>query len=417
MIFRLENSIRNYAWGARDGIANFLGQVNHSTEPEAELWIGAHADNPSRVWVKSTGPECNAFNQAILLNDFIAAAPNALLGADVCKRFTSRLPYLLKVLAAGQPLSLQAHPTLEQAQSGFDDEERRHVPRDAQTRNYRDRNHKPELIFATTPFEAFCGFRSVSETIDSFERLGQPLLLPLSRMLRAEPNATGTRAVLEQLLVTPTQSQRQLVEQTLAAAEQGQSMAGPDQSHLRWIAKLGRIYPGDVGVVTALMLNYVYLEVGQAMFLPAQTLHSYLSGVGIEIMASSDNVLRGGLTPKHVDATELLRVLTFEPLPPPIVTPTTVSQVERAFLTPAADFRLSQIQLGSHPSDNPILSHKWEPLGPELLLCSEGHFNATAEGQLPLTLTRGQSVFVGADSRSVLLEGHGTVFRATVGST
>jgi mannose-6-phosphate isomerase len=163
-----------------------------------------------------------------------------------------------------------------------------------------------------------------------------------------------------------------------------------------------------VGVVTALLLNYVALAPGQAMFLPARSLHSYLSGVAIEIMASSDNVLRGGLTPKHVDAAELMRVLSFEPMAPPIVTPTQLSLAEQVFVTPAADFQLSRILLEA------VL--KLEPKGPELLLCSEGQATLSAQGEPPVVLDRGDSAFIGANSQCVQLEGQAKLFRATVGA-
>jgi mannose-6-phosphate isomerase len=313
----------------------------------------------------------------------------------------------MKVLAAGSPLSLQAHPTIEQAIQGFEDEERRGIPQAAPHRNYRDRNHKPELIYATTPFEAFCGFRSPHEILATFERLNQPSLLELATRLRLAPNPTGLRSLLEHLLVARPGQHDELIRQTLVAAEQGETSASPDQHHLRWIVKLAKTYPGDVGIVTALMLNYVALEVGQAIFLPARSLHSYLSGVGIEIMASSDNVLRGGLTPKHVDASELLRVLSFDPMAPPIVAPTATSSVEHAFITPAADFRLSTIRFDG--------TYEWVPSGPELLLCANGNVTLNAAHETAVTLKRGEAAFIGADSSKVSLTGQGQLFRATVG--
>jgi mannose-6-phosphate isomerase len=399
MIVRLENTIRNYAWGSLDGLAQFMGRSENASKPEAEMWIGAHPDDSSRVVVG---------DEQVPLVTLIADYPSALLGFEVTERFGSVLPFLMKVLAAGSPLSLQAHPTLEQAIAGFDDEERRGIPRNAPNRNYRDRNHKPELIYAFTPFEALCGFRPISEIVATFERLNQPKLLELSKQLRAQPNAKGLKALLEELLVSVPGQHDELIRQTLEAAERGQHTSGPDKQHLSWIANLGRVYPGDVGVVTALLLNYVALEVGQAIFLPARSLHSYLSGVGIEIMASSDNVLRGGLTPKHVDAAELLKVLCFEPMIPPIATTTLLSTEEQAFLTPAADFRLSRITLdGRYPL---------APIGPELLLCAEGNVSLMAKDEAAIHLDRGESAFIAAVSQGVTLEGHGTLFRATVGT-
>lgn len=399
MIVRLENTIRNYAWGSLDQIAEFLGRQPSATNPQAELWIGAHPDDSSRALLPG--------GQKKSLLAVIAEAPVEQLGAGVAARFGNGLPYLMKVLAAGSPLSLQAHPTIEQARAGYDDEERRGVPQDAPHRNYRDRNHKPELMFALSPFEALCGFRPVTDIIATFERIAVPKMLDLATRLRTTPNAQGLKSILEFLLIATPGQHAELVAQTLAVADAGKAQPGPEQNHLRWISKLGRAYPGDVGVVTALLLNYVALEIGQAIFLPARSLHSYLSGIGIELMASSDNVLRGGLTPKYVDGTELLHVLSFEPMPPPIVTPTALSAVEQAFVTPAADFRLSRIQLST--------SLTLCPVGPEVLLCSEGEVTIEAPGEEPVTLGRGESAFVGACHVRVSLSGLGTLFRATVG--
>jgi mannose-6-phosphate isomerase len=314
----------------------------------------------------------------------------------------------MKVLVAGSPLSLQVHPSLEQARTGFEDEEHRGILRDAPNRNYHDCNHKPELVFAATRFEALCGFRPVEDIVASLERLNQPKLLELAAHLRKNPSATGLKELVEKLLRSVPGQHEELIRQTLTAAEHGQHTRGVDQGHLSWIAKLGRVYPDDVGVVTALLLNHVALEVGQTIYIPTRTLHSYLSGVGIEIMASSDNVLRGGLTPKHVDAAALLRVLSFEPQTPSFVVPTTVSPVEQAFITPTADFRLSQLTLDG--------KHSIAPFGPELLLCVDGSINLSADGETAVSLHHGESAFVAANSRNVQLDGRGQLFRATVGN-
>jgi mannose-6-phosphate isomerase len=398
MIVRLDNSIRNYAWGSLDGIARFLGRTQASTEPQAELWIGAHPDEPS---IAQHGAD------RIRLDELIARSPREWLGARVDARFGGGLPFMLKVLAAGSPLSLQAHPTLEQAKAGFDDEERRGIPQNAPNRNYRDRNHKPELIYATTPFEALCGFRQAEAVIATFERLGTPRLKELSALLRRDPNPAGIRRLLEDLLGASTSARRLLVDETAAAARNEQATPAPDQDHLRWVIRLSRIYPGDIGIVIALMLNYVALDVGQAIFLPARSLHSYLSGVGIEIMASSDNVLRGGLTQKHVAANELLSVLNFEPMAPTIVPPTALGSAEQVFATPAADFRLSRIDVQD--------SHTVECTGPELFLCSHGQVTLSDAAGSRVDLERGHAAFVGQNAERVRLTGTATLFRATVG--
>lgn len=398
MILRLTNPIRDYAWGSHVAIANFLGRQAPTPKPQAELWIGAHVDDSSIVSVDGG---------ATPLVWLLAEEPELLLGKGVIKRFGSRLPYLMKVLAAASPLSLQAHPTIEQARVGYDDEERRGVPRQASHRNYRDRNHKPELLCALTEFEAFCGFRPVTKILATLQRLATPELEQLAERLKRDNTPTPLKSLVEHLLVAPSGRHQKLVTGTLAAAERLLATGDPEADHLRWIVELGRVYPGDVGIVTALLLNYVRLEPGQAIFLPARSLHSYLSGLGIEIMACSDNVLRGGLTPKHVDGAELLRVLTFEPMEPPLIAPTRLSDHEEAFVTPAADFRLSRVRLEGEL--------QWKPFGPELILCSEGSCTLD-NGDESTALTKGESAFIAASTAELKLSGQGALFRATVGA-
>lgn len=399
MILRLTNPTRDYAWGSHEAIAKFLGRPTPTAKPQAELWIGAHADDSSIVAVDGG---------ATPLVWLLAEDPERLLGQSVTKRFGNQLPYLMKVLAAATPLSLQAHPSIEQARVGYDDEERRGIPRQANHRNYRDRNHKPELIYALTPFEALCGFRTVPRILACLERFGKPEHLQLADRLRRDTNPTPLKALVEYLLVAPPGRHHKLITSTLCAAERASNSGDPDSEHLRWIVELGRVYPSDVGIVTALLLNYIKLEAGQAIFLPARCLHTYLSGLGIEIMASSDNVLRGGLTPKHVDSAELLRVLSFEPMAPPFVLPTRLSAVEEAYVSPAADFRLSRIQLNG--------THELKPFGPELLLCHEGGCEVITTHDDPITLAHGESVFVAACTNELRLNGKASLFRATVGS-
>jgi len=398
MILRLSNPIRDYAWGSHEAIAKFLGRSAPTPKPQAELWIGAHVDDSSIVDVEGG---------ATPLVWLLAEYPDSLLGKPVIKRFGAQLPYMMKVLAAASPLSLQAHPTIEQARVGYDDEERRGIPRQANHRNYRDRNHKPELLCALTPFEALCGFRSLPSIVASLQRLGTPELEHLIERVLHDTTPTPLKALVEYLLVAPPGRHLKLVTRTLAAAERLIAAGDAESAHLRWIVELGRVYPGDVGIVTALLLNYIKLEPGQAIFLPARSLHSYLSGLGIEIMASSDNVLRGGLTPKHVDSAELLRVLAFEPMAPPLVAPTKLSDFEDAYMTPVADFRLSKLRC-----DDTL---KVNPFGPELLLCTEGACTVLAADSEPTSLKQGESVFIGACTNEVALSGHAQLFRATVG--
>jgi mannose-6-phosphate isomerase len=312
----------------------------------------------------------------------------------------------MKVLAAEQPLSLQAHPTAEQAAAGFADEQRRGVPLEAPTRNYKDPHHKPELICALTPFDALCGFRHAADTVDLFEALTVPGLDVLIDPLRADPSASGLARVTRTLLTMDAANAATLVEQAIAACA---AHRGRWQREAAWAVRLAAQYRGDRGVLVALLLNLVTLEPGQAIYLDAGNLHAYLSGVGVEIMASSDNVLRGGLTPKHVDVPELLRVLDFSNGPVAVRQPRAVAPDEDTWDTPAAEFRLSRMTVREVPQTRVVS-------GPELLFCQQGDVRLeTADGTPDVVFRSGEAVFVPASSSSYSVRGDATVFRAMPG--
>ena len=297
-VFAIDGVIRRYPWGSPTAIPRLCGAVP-TGEPVAEVWFGSHPDDPSQVPAHGR-----------TLDALITADPVRLLGAAVCEQFGARLPFLLKILAADRALSIQVHPTLEQARAGFAAEESRGVPRDSPVRTYRDANHKPELLCALTPFEGLCGFRPVAETLELLDRLGLPELRPY-RDLLAGPN--GLRAAFTALLETSEQAA--LVDAVVARVR---SLPGdPAQGALRAVLLAAEDFPGDIGCVVALLLNYVRLEPGEAFYLGAGNVHAYLRGVGVEIMANSDNVLRCGLTPKHIDVPELLKITDFSPLRDP----------------------------------------------------------------------------------------------------
>lgn len=381
---RLTNTIRPYAWGSTTAIPALLG-VEPSGEPQAEMWMGAHPGAPSRLDRGAGGTTLSAV---------IAADPERELGAAAVAKFGPALPFLLKVLAAGAPLSLQVHPDLAQARAGYEDEERRGVPIDAGHRNYKDPNHKPELICALTPFDGLCGFRPPLEAADLLEGLGVDSLKPYVDLLRAHPEDAALREVLTAVLSADREEMARTVAETAAAAER---LGGPYAPY----AGLVHDYPGDPGVIAAMLLNHVRLQPGEAMFLGAGIPHAYLDGLGVELMANSDNVLRCGLTPKHVDVPELLKVVVFAPSAPGVLRPE--GDAEEVYETPIDEFRLSRFVLapGGVPRALPDTA-------PQILLCTAG---APAVGEL--ALAPGESVFVPAGEK-VELSGTGTVFRATV---
>jgi|CXWL01.1.fsa_nt_gi mannose-6-phosphate isomerase len=341
------------------------------------------------------------------LVDIIARDGRRELGEAVAAAFGSRMPFLLKVLAASQPLSLQAHPSAAQARLGFDREERLGIPLDAPHRNYKDGSHKPELICALTPFDALCGFRRVADTLALFDALGVTEVDATLAPLRWSDRVAGLSATLHAIMTKPEPARSEMVAAVVAACA---AHEGPFRAECQWAVRLERLYSGDPGVVTSLLLNLVHLEPGEAIYLGAGNLHAYLEGVGVEIMASSDNVLRGGLTPKHVDLDELLDVLEFVDGQIAPLRAWHVDEDEEVWDTPAREFRLSRIRVREHRVSRPVS-------GPEILLCVDGRIHlVAADGSPAVDLTRGAAAFIPGSSGSYALSGAGTLFRATVGA-
>jgi mannose-6-phosphate isomerase len=395
----LTNAIQPYAWGSRTAIAALQGRPR-ATEPEAELWMGAHPGAPSRL---------HRSGWSTLL-EAIEADPAAELGAPVVAAFGPRLPYLLKVLAAEKPLSLQVHPTPEQASAGFAAEDALGLPRDAPDRNYRDPYSKPELIVALTPFTGLCGFRDAAELAALLEELAVPALKDLAEAVAATPDETSVRAMLAALLRWPEAARAGLVSDVAARCSLLRTGSSSFARTYDWTARVAVDYPDDTGVVVVLMLNLVQLEPGQAVFLKPRTLHAYLAGTGVEIMAGSDNVLRGGLTPKHIDVDELLVVLDFSHGPLTLTPPTRVTADEQAWVTPTPEFRLSQVTVA------PGRTVELSGAAPQILLCTQGSVHLD-DGSGELDIVSGESVFVPASAPSVLASSvsGATVFRAVPG--
>ncbi|WP_435207896.1 mannose-6-phosphate isomerase, class I [Streptomyces sp. bgisy034] len=379
---RLDNTVRPYAWGSTTAIPKLLG-VEPTGEPQAEMWMGAHPGAPSR-----TGRGT--------LVEVIEADPERELGAAAVAKFGPHLPFLLKILAAGAPLSLQVHPNLEQAKEGYADEEARGIPVDAGHRNYKDANHKPELICALTEFDGLCGFRDPLRTADLLDGLGVDSLKPYVDLLHAHPEEAALREVLTAILsADPDEMAHTVAEAAVACSRLGGEYAP--------YADIAHHYPGDPGVIAAMLLNHVRLQPGEALFLGAGIPHAYLTGLGVEIMANSDNVLRCGLTPKHVDVPELLRIVRFEAGDAGVLRPEASPDGEEVFETPIDEFRLSRYVLPEGTT-----AHDLTRATPQILLCTAGAVRAGEH-----ELTPGRSVFVPAGERAEV-SGAGTVFRATV---
>ncbi len=409
----LRNAVRPYAWGSRTAIAELLGGPVPAPHPQAELWLGAHPADSS-VLLHADG------GQTALL-EALRADPARHLGTRCAARWGSRLPFLLKVLAAEEPLSLQAHPSAEQAAEGFAREEAQGVPRDAPERNYSDPSHKPELICALTEFHALAGFREPLRTVELLAALDAPPLEPYCLMLAAEPNADGLRTLFTTWITMPEPAVKALLPQILDACvallrrrdPRGASPQG-FRPECRVVLELAEAYPGDVGVLAALLLNDVVLAPGEAMYLPAGNLHSYLRGTGVEISANSDNVLRGGLTAKHMDVPELLRVLDFSSGELPVHRGERLGPHETAYRTPAEEFQLARLDWADGESTPFVLRSP----APQILLCTRGSAELRSRDGARVSLRRGGSVWLAATDPDVAVcPGTGPVqlFRAQPG--
>ena len=410
---------RHYDWGSRTAIPDLLG-LPASDRPWAELWFGAHPQGPALV-----GPS------RAPLDRVVAADPDAALGSEAAARF-GRLPFLVKILAAARPLSLQVHPDAEAARIGCAREDAQGLPRSSPERSFRDDSPKPELICALTPFEALWGFRDPTRTLALLESIDTPTLDPLRHHLAADPTPGGLRDLTAWLLARDRTDAAEFNREVARACRRppgAERSGGPSRAYgakqvvgeraagEEWAFKAGRAaedraaaralaadleawHPDDPGVAVALLLNRVSLQPGEALFLGPGLLHSYLGGTGVEVMASSDNVIRAGLTAKPTDVETFLEVVSTDPVEPEVQRPSPVGGVAH-YRAPVAEFSLQRIETNGEIT---------VPGGPAILLCTRGR--AQAEN---LEIEPGGAVWVGARTESVTLRGEATVFRAGIG--
>ncbi len=393
--FVLDSSIQNYAWGSRTAIAELLGRANPDGRPEAELWIGAHPKAPSRV---VPPPDSGTLDLAIQDD------PVAMLGAEVCDDFGNELPFLLKVLAAAEPLSIQAHPDHDQAREGWTRENEEGIPVESPRRNYRDANHKPELVCALTPFTVLKGFRPMDDLARRLESIAGPELKSEVGRLGRERTPAALRALFIRLMTLDDEEKDAVIPRALADA----ARLGEEDPAWAWVDRLHGKHPGDIGTLSPLYLNLVTLAPEQALFLPAGELHSYLEGTALEIMANSDNVLRGGLTPKHVDVPELMGILGFEPRKLEILKARPSGRGQKIFDTDVEEFELGLVEISPKAPFVPQPGR-----GVEILLAIEGECLLLSDDR-DLPLGKGRAIFVPASVPSYEVTGKGRLARATV---
>ncbi len=388
----LENPIRDYAWGSPTAIPRLLDRPNPQQKPQAELWMGAHPAAPSRIVL----PDKEA-----PLTELIDRSPQPILGKRIADRFANKLPFLFKVLAAAEPLSIQAHPNFEQAREGFERENRAGIPLTAANRSYKDPNHKPEIICALTDFWAMKGFRPLREIAGFFCAMKTDLL---KAEVAGLANPKGLAGFYSKLMRLAASERDQIISAGLALARDHRQ-EGPA---LDWVCRLCERYPSDVGALS--LLNLIRLKPGEALYLPAGVLHAYLEGTGMELMANSDNVLRGGLTPKHIDVDELLSILRFETDEKSALEAHSISETEDEYPTPASEFRLSVIRVQNH---KPHLEK--DNNGVQILFCSEGEGRIYDLGSREeKAIYRGASLLIPACVSAYEIQGQTVIYKASV---
>ena len=392
----LESVVQPYAWGSRYAIAEIQGRPAPTPGPEAELWMGAHPSSPSGL---------HRDGRVTTLDQVIAADPERELGPACTARFGPRLPFLLKILAPEKALSIQVHPDRAQAEAGYRAQADRGIaPPD---RNYADDWPKPELLCALTRFEALAGFRPTGDILALLGELAVPQLRPVADGLAAAPGPDGQAAALRRMLGWPAGQRDQLLAGVLAACTRVATAGGRHAAACAAVLRIAADHPRDLGVAAALLLNYTVLEPGDALYMAAGGLHAYIKGVGVELMANSDNVLRAGLTGKRIDIPELLRLVD-PAVPVPVIHPRPVAAHVAEYDTPAPEFRLYRLEPAGGEVALPAA-------GPRVVLCIEGSATLRTRGGDSVKLGRGESCFVPAADGDIMVSGQAMLFAAASG--
>jgi mannose-6-phosphate isomerase len=405
--------IRPYPWGTRTAIADLQGRPVPAPGPEAELWMGAHPSAPSGVDRPSAPATATT---PATLDAVIAADPERDLGTECAERFGGRLPFLLKVLSAEKALSIQVHPSRAQAEAGFAAENALGLRPGDPARNYVDDWPKPELLYSLTPFEVAAGLRTPSDASALLRALAVPELQPLAAGLDDALGEDALAAALASILEWPEPGRGALVTAVVAACERLAVADGPYADACAAAVRVAADHPGDLGVVALLLMRHEVLQPGQAVFMPAGGLHAYLRGTGLELLANSDNVVRSGLTGKHIDVPELLKLLN-PAVQVPTLTPRSLTLAITTFDTPAPEFCLYLIDLAAPAHAGPYAPALALPgEGPRIVLCLDGACDLRSASDEVLKLSRGDSCFIPAVDRPVHATGHARLALAAPGA-
>ena len=393
-IYEMSNTIQDYAWGDKTALKVLFGISNPNNKPQAEIWMGGHPKASSNIKLKG---------EEISLIEFINSNPKTILGTNVKSKYNGKLPFLFKVLNAGEPLSIQSHPTLQQAKMGFKKENAKGIGLTEFNRNYKDDNHKPELICALTEFKAMNGFREISVIVSLLDKLNIDLITGPLNKLRGDQTKEGLKVFYTWLMNLDKESVLTLTNEAIS-----RSIELKDEKAFETLLYLNSFYHNDIGIMCPVMLNVIDLKPGEAMYLDAGELHAYLQGTGMEIMANSDNVLRGGLTPKYIDVPELLSTLSFNSGSVDILTPKgECNNNEKTYKTPAAEFEFSKIETVNKEYKSSVNRSV------EILFCSKGVGKIKwDEGSLDLRV--GRSYFIPFSVKGYTVSGDVTLYKGCV---
>ncbi|ENT6808913.1 TPA: mannose-6-phosphate isomerase, class I [Vibrio vulnificus] len=396
--FKLDNPVKNYEWGSKTAIQSLFGIDNPNGEPQAEIWMGAHPNGCSTVSIDG---------ESVLLSKLIQSNQEGILSKATAEQF-GELPYLFKVLAAGQALSIQVHPSKEEAEVGFAREEAQGIDRSAAQRNYRDPNHKPELVYALTPYQAMNGFRAFDDILARFTHMvgavHMPTVQALLEVFKANKTSYGLEAFFTGLLSLQGDDKLQSLAALLEYVKLHQKQDLEDDL-CSLVLELAQSYPSDIGLFAPFMLNVLTLKPGQAMYLDARTPHAYLKGAGLEIMANSDNVLRAGLTPKHIDVDELAKCTLFEekPVESLLCQPETDGDYHH-YPVSVPDFNFDCFM----QADDTVV----QLCSAEILFAIDCDATLSHKSGEKITITKGESVFIPAYAQEYTLSSKGRVARA-----
>jgi len=390
-ISKLKNPILNYEWGSKTDIPEMSG-ISPDNKPQAEMWMGAHIKASSEVLIE---------NNWIPLIDLLKKSPVEILGQKNSEKFLNEFPFLFKILAAQKPLSIQSHPDLKQAKIGFEKENIKNILIDDFKRSYKDSNHKPELICALKPFTVLIGFRPLDQIISNLSFLSKTSLKNKFENLKQNKNKQSLKILYQSLMTLSNNDKYQILDIIKQDLNLNTSL------EWKWVNILYDHYNNDLGIISPLYLNLITLNPGQALYVPSGELHAYLNGLGIELMANSDNVLRGGLTKKFIDIDELLSILTYRYGNLNIIEPVMKNNCEFVYKTEAEEFELSVIKIDNDDYYNNIRNI-------QILFCIKGNAIIYEKNEVPIKITKGDSLIVSASSSSYIIKGNATIYKASV---